>query len=36
MLDEEEVLKEFNALLEEKIAEYTAKYGTPPITNNKF
>lgn len=33
MLDEEEVLKEFDTLLEEKIAEYTAKYGAPPITN---
>lgn len=33
MLDEEEVLKEFNTLLEEKIAEYTAKYGKPPIND---
>ena len=33
MLDEEEVLKEFNTLLEEKIAEYTAKYGSPPIND---
>jgi hypothetical protein len=31
MLDEEEVLKEFNKLLNEKIDEYTSKYGTPDL-----
>lgn len=31
MLEEEEVLKEFNKLLNEKIDEYTSKYGTPDL-----
>lgn len=32
MLDEEEVLKEFDKLLNEKIDEYTSKYGKPNLT----
>lgn len=32
MLDEEEVLEEFNKLLDEKIEEYTSKYGKPKLT----